>query len=155
MRGDSALYDSHADRANILTALFDKIRLDQFHQLGAHFADSAIWELHPASAAEAVGAPDKGRLSAKEVVTAWQSMKESEIKESKSLEVHSTVQEGDSLAARVTSTAILKDSKPFVQELVFFITFEPHTAKIKHCVEVCDSALVVEYVKKTGFKLTV
>ncbi|GAA5990329.1 hypothetical protein JCM11641_006252 [Rhodosporidiobolus odoratus] len=126
-------------RAEVLSDVFDKIRLRHWQEIVQNFADSAIWEVRPQSAIEAIpGLPDGGRLSVKELVGWWERSKEG--LEYSGFDVHKTVQSEDSLVGWLTLHATrTEDGKKLDQEVVVLLDFEPHTPRVKKGVEFVDS----------------
>ncbi|GAA5908846.1 hypothetical protein JCM5296_006472 [Sporobolomyces johnsonii] len=122
---------THQKQAQAAKLFFDTFALGDFDKAAEIMSDrmTFVWEMRPASVH--AGLASNGKLKKKDVLEFWRKIKTELMKD-----VSGTLADGD----------------PFESDQWYHIEFVPGTIKFLKCVELVDSAMVLQHKKRLAEK---
>ncbi|GAA6003623.1 hypothetical protein JCM10207_003514 [Rhodosporidiobolus poonsookiae] len=142
---------SRSARSDVLNAIFAHVKAKDFAALDNIFSPESVWEMHPPSMLPHLSRlPSDGKCSYEQIKGAWTALMGELFSELKTLDTVWQVEQNDRLVALCTMHATLKNGQPDSKEVVFFVEFEPGSAKVKRGGEFLDSAHAIEVAKELG-----
>ncbi|GAA5964952.1 hypothetical protein JCM21900_001909 [Sporobolomyces salmonicolor] len=166
---------THQKQAQAAKLFFDTFALGDFEKAAETMSDrmTFVWEMRPASVQ--AGLALNGKLKKKDVLEFWRKIRTELMKELSCSELLNLVQDEDRMSFRLQFKAspagdthflppltplprlrfvqgILADGDPFESDQWYHIEFVPGTTKFLKCVELVDSAMVLQHKKRLAEK---